>query len=75
MERTIYIVSLIVTALINFGMAAKLLYGTQKYAAFPVYRRTRILTILWLVIFAVGYIFWSWLVLWFLYRKKVFLKV
>ena len=27
------------------------------------------------VIFAVGYIFWCWLLLWFLYRKKVFLKV
>ena len=27
------------------------------------------------VILAVGYIFWSWLVLWFLYKKKVFLKV
>jgi len=27
------------------------------------------------VVFAVGYIFWSWLLLWFLYKKKVFLKV
>lgn len=27
------------------------------------------------VIFAVGYVFWCWLLLWFLYKKKVFLKV
>ena len=27
------------------------------------------------VVLAVGYIFWCWLLLWFLYRKKVFLKV
>ena len=56
MERTIYIVSLVVTALINFGMAAKLLYGTQKYAKFPIYRRARILTVLWLVVFGAGYL-------------------
>ena len=27
------------------------------------------------VIFAVGYVFWCWILLWFLYKKKVFLKV
>ena len=50
-----YQFSLIITALINFGMAFKLFRGTSRYRNYPVYRRTRLLTVLWLVTFGIGY--------------------
>ena len=56
MEKTIYILSLVITALINFAMAAKLHCGSRKYTAYPIYRRTRILTTIWLTVFGIGYL-------------------
>ncbi len=56
MQQQFYQFSLILTALINFGMAFKLFRGTARYARYPIYRRTRLLTVLWLVIFGIGYI-------------------
>lgn len=56
MEETIYRITLVLTGLMNLGMAVALHRHTNRYAEYPVYRRTRILTSLWLTAFAVGYL-------------------
>ena len=56
MQQQFYQFSLILTAVINFGMAFKLFRGTSRYAMFPIYRRARLLTVVWLVVFGIGYI-------------------
>lgn len=56
MAQQFYQFSLLLTALINLGMAVKLLAGTKRYAAYPIYFRARILTVVWLAVFALGYI-------------------
>lgn len=55
MENLIYRLALIVTGLINFGMAGSLALRTGRYAKYPTYHTTRILTTIWLVAFGIGY--------------------
>ena len=43
------------TGLVNLGMAIFLMRHTHQYRRYQTYRMTRILTILWLVAFGVGY--------------------
>ena len=56
MEETIYRITLLLTGLMNLGMAALLQSHTSRYAKFPTYRMTRILTSIWLTAFAIGYL-------------------
>ena len=56
MEETIYRITLLLTGLMNLGMAALLQSHTSCYAKFPTYRMTRILTSIWLTAFAIGYL-------------------
>ena len=56
MERYVYPLSLVLVALINFALAVKLQLGTREYARYPIYRRTRILTTVWLTVFGIGYL-------------------
>ena len=55
MEELIYRIALVVTGLINIGMAGYLASRTGRYAKYPTYRRTRILTTIWLIAFGIGY--------------------
>ena len=55
MEDLIYRIALVVTGLINIGMAGFLALHTGRYAQYPTYRMTRILTVVWLVAFGIGY--------------------
>ena len=55
MEQTIYIVTLILTGLINLAMGGILFVGNKAYRQQTVYLRARLLTILWLVAFGLGY--------------------
>lgn len=55
MEQAIYIVTLILTGLINLAMGGILLVGNKAYRQQTVYLRARLLTILWLVAFGLGY--------------------
>lgn len=55
MEELIYRTALIITGLINIGMAGYLALSTKHYTKYPTYHRTRILTIIWLIAFGIGY--------------------
>ena len=55
MEETLYRITLLLTGLMNLGMAVALHRHTSCYAEYPIYRRTRILTSIWLTAFAIGY--------------------
>lgn len=55
MELLIYRISLALAGLMNLGMALMLLRGTSKYQKYPTYQMTRVLTVIWLVVFALGY--------------------
>lgn len=52
---TIYRITLVLTGLINIGMAFALLRHHRQYTKYPTYRLTRILTMIWLIAFGVGY--------------------
>ena len=56
MEETIYRITLLVTGLLNLGMAVALQRNTGRYAKYPSYRMARILTEIWITAFAVGYL-------------------
>lgn len=56
MEITIYRLTLVVTGLANMGMAAILIRHLSRFAQYPTYRLTRILTAIWVMAFAVGYL-------------------
>ena len=55
MEDIIYRIALIVTGLVNIGMAGFLLLHNGRYTKYPTYYMTRILTVIWLVAFGIGY--------------------
>jgi hypothetical protein len=55
MEQTIYIVALVLTGLANLGMGAYLFSGSNAYRQQTVYYRSRMLTVLWQVVFGLGY--------------------
>jgi hypothetical protein len=55
MEILLYQISLVLAAIANLAMAAGLLANQKKYANYPVYSRARLMMILWLAVFAVGY--------------------
>ena len=55
MEELIYRIALIATGIINIGMAGYVALHTGRYAKYPTYRTTRILTIVWLIAFGIGY--------------------
>lgn len=55
MEDLIYRIALIVTGLVNIGMAGFLLLHNGRYTKYPTYYLTRILTVVWLVAFGIGY--------------------
>ena len=55
MEELIYRIALIATGIINIGMAGYVALHTGRYAKYPTYRTTRILTIVWLMAFGIGY--------------------
>ena len=54
-EQAIYRTTLLLTGLVNLGMAIFLMRHTHQYRRYQTYRMTRILTTLWLVAFGVGY--------------------
>ena len=54
-EQAIYRITLLLTGLVNLGMAIFLMRHTHQYRRYQTYRMTRILTTLWLVAFGVGY--------------------
>ena len=55
MEEVIYRITLLLTGLMNLGMAIGLHRHTSRYVEYPIYRMTRILTSIWLTAFAIGY--------------------
>ncbi len=55
MEELLYRIALVVTGIINIGMAGFLALHTGRYAKYSTYRMTRILTIIWLMAFGIGY--------------------
>ena len=55
MEHAIYRIALVLTGLLNMGMTVVLLRHNISYVKYPTYYRTRILTIVWLMAFALGY--------------------
>ena len=55
MENYIYRLALIITGLINIGMAGALALRTGRYVKYHTYHMTRILTIIWLIAFGIGY--------------------
>lgn len=56
MEQTIYVVTLIMTGLINLALGGILFSGNKAYRQQTVYLRSRLLTILWLTAYSIGYI-------------------
>ena len=52
----IYKLTLIIGAIANLAMAASLLAGQKAYRRYTVYLRARQFTILWLLVFAAGYL-------------------
>ena len=56
MEFLLYQLSLVLAAIVNLAMAAGLLANQKKYSKYPVYHRARLMTILWLTVFAIGYL-------------------
>ena len=55
MEQTIYRIALILTGVINLGLAGWLFGGSKPYKQYDVYYRTRLLTTLWIAVFGLGY--------------------
>ena len=55
MEETIYRITLLLTGLMNLGLAAAVQRHTSRYVKYPVYYRMRILFVIWLTSFAIGY--------------------
>ena len=51
-----YKLSLIIGAIANLVMAVFLLAGQRAYTRYPIYSRARLFTVLWLVVFAAGYL-------------------
>ncbi|MBR0298883.1 MAG: hypothetical protein IJQ93_01035 [Bacteroidales bacterium] len=56
MEFLLYQLSLVIASIANLVMAVVLLAHQKKYSKYPVYHRARLMTILWLTVFAVGYL-------------------
>lgn len=56
MEFLLYQLSLVLAAIANLAMAVGLLSRQKAYKKYPVYYRARLMTILWLAVFAVGYL-------------------
>lgn len=56
MEQLIYRIALFVTGIINLLMAGMLLKSSKPYREYAVYFRTRMLTVLWVGVFGLGYI-------------------
>lgn len=56
MEFLFYQLSLVIAAIANLAMAASLMSHQKAYTKYPVYHRARLMTILWLVVFAIGYL-------------------
>jgi hypothetical protein len=56
MEFLFYQLSLVLAAVANLAMAVGLLAHQKAYVKYPVYHRARLMTILWLVVFAIGYL-------------------
>ena len=56
MEQIIYRIALFVTGIINILMAGVLLMGSKPYRQYAVYFRTRMLTVVWISVFGLGYI-------------------
>lgn len=61
MEQKIYVATLVITGLANILMGAFLLKGNRAFCQQRIYHRTRLLTILWLIIFGIGYILHAFL--------------
>lgn len=55
MENLIYRLALVITGLINIGMAGALALRTGRYVKYHTYHMTRILTTIWLTAFGIGY--------------------
>ena len=55
MAEALYRITLVLTGLMNLGMAVVLLRHTSRYVKYPTYRITRILTVIWLTAFGLGY--------------------
>ena len=55
MEQTIYRLILVLTGLANIAMSVMLLLHTHRYTRYANYRLARILTVVWLVAFGIGY--------------------
>ena len=55
MEQTIYRIALILTGIINLIIAGWLFWGSKAYKQYGVYHRTRLLTMLWIAVFGLGY--------------------
>lgn len=56
MEQLTYRIALFVTGIINLVMAGMLLKSSKPYREYAVYFRTRMLTVLWVGVFGLGYI-------------------
>lgn len=56
MISLIYSISLIVGAVANLLMATLLLAHQKAFSRYPIYHRARLLTAVWLIVFAVGYL-------------------
>jgi hypothetical protein len=56
MEQQIYHFTLILTGLANIAMALWLQRDNHSYTDYPVYQRARILTMVWLIAFGIGYL-------------------
>ena len=56
MEFLFYQLSLVIAAIANTAMAVGLLARQKKYERYPDYHRARLFTILWLTVFAIGYL-------------------
>lgn len=56
MEQTIYIIALVLTGLFNLALGGIIFVGNKAYRKQTAYLRARLLTILWLVSFGLGYI-------------------
>lgn len=56
MEFLLYQLSLVIAAIVNLAMAAGLLAHQKAYSKYTVYHRARLMMILWLTVFAIGYL-------------------
>jgi hypothetical protein len=55
MEQAIYVIALVLTGLANFAMGGYLYSGSKAYRQQTAYYRSRMLTIVWLAVFGLGY--------------------